>query len=388
MSQLKSFAYVCADPGIPLPGAKGASIHVASFCHALESLGMTGEVHTLRPEGEKLGGCHVRRIPLPPRLGRSSPASRETRLFLGNVGSGLALDGSYDFVYERYSLWHVEGLARARQRGIPFVLEVNSPLPDEASRFRGLVQEELARGVARLLMREADGVVCVSDAVAEWVARLREDDRGVWVVPNGVDPDTFSPGPAQECDALPGNVPVIAFSGGFRPWHATDDLLRAFRILLDDWADDARLLCVGDGPRRESFEEQARALGIADRIHVTGLVDHRQVPLWLRHAQIAVAPYPAVEPFYFSPLKMFEYLSVGLPVVAANVGGLHEIVPHQERGLLYTPGNPQELADAMAHLLRNPAKALEMGRAGRQWVLDHATWSRRVESILEKIDGR
>jgi len=369
---VKRFSYICADAGIPIPGSKGASIHVASVCRALLQAGLEGSVYTPRREEPTLAGVPVHVIAAPGSNGKSTiPRNLEC-----------------DFIYERYSLWHQGGLERARDLGVPFILEVNSPLPEEARRYRKLADPERAEAIAGTLMREADGVVCVSREVADWVAKLRGHRDGVWIVPNGVDTDLFAPGPARRPTPLPpSGVPLAVFCGSFRPWHGVDDLIHAFGSVVADHVNDAHLVCVGDGPLRESFEETARALGIASNVHVTGAIPHDDVPRWLRGADIAVAPYPRLNGFYFSPLKIFEFLSLELPVVAADVGQVREIVPDGVRGSLYSPGDREGLTLAMAGLLRDGSRRKRLGKAGRDWVLENATWAKRVTAILERIES-
>jgi len=381
---MKRFAYICADPGIPLPGAKGASNHVASVCRALRDAGLHGTIYAARAEGSTLEGFPLE--PLPPDRERAdeTAAGREVRHFLTGLRRDLEVPAACEFVYERYSLWHVGGLALARTTGVPFVLEVNSPLPDEQARYRALVHEQLACGVAELLMRQANAVVCVTPVVAQWVRELRGTESGVWVIPNGVDPTLFSPdGDANASDAA---EPTIAFCGSFRPWHGVGDLLEAFRIVVAEHVPRARLLCVGDGPLRGEFERSVRDAGLGSRVHVTGLVPQEEVPRWLRRARIAVAPYPRIDDFYFSPLKIYEFLCMALPVVAAATGEIPSLVRDREHGLLYEPGRPRELARALAYLLNHESEARAMGARGREWVLQNATWSRRVDTLLSGIE--
>ena len=74
---MKRFTYVCADPGVPIPGAKGASIHVASVCRALQRAGLTGDVFTIRPEAQTLEGLPLHAIKIPPRRKHKSLEERE-----------------------------------------------------------------------------------------------------------------------------------------------------------------------------------------------------------------------------------------------------------------------------------------------------------------------
>jgi len=384
---VKRFAYICADPGIPVPGTKGSSIHVASVCKAFVQCGIEGTVHAQRPTGPRVAGVPVVALNTESLSSPASASEREARLFLGGYRAHSSIPADCDFIYERYSLWHAAGLVRARELGVPFILEVNSPLPDEAQRYRDLANRDLANGLARLLMREADGVVCVSSAVAEWVTELRGTDSGVWLVPNGVDAEIFSPSRALPRSAWPPEgAPLVAFAGSFRPWHGVDDLFQAFRKLIQGPRPEVHLLCVGDGPLRGLLEEQVRGAGLVERVRLTGAVPQAEVARELCRADVAVAPYPAIESFYFSPLKVFEFMALGLPVVAADVPGMRDLVPQGERGVLYEPGNIDALADSIASLLRDEDQARRLGSSGREWVLATATWKHRVDLILSRID--
>jgi len=390
---MKRFAYVCADPGIPIPGAKGASVHVAAVCREFRAAGLAGEVFAARPEAGSIEGAPLRPIAAtagrgPARRPGESPSEREARLFLAGLDATIAPAAPPDFIYERYSLWHAGGLSRARALDIPFVLEVNSPLPEEARRFRDLANVSLAEGIADLLLGGADGIVCVSAEVARWVEGRRGRAQGVWVVPNGVDETLFSPCAAPRPAPLPPDgTPVIAFAGSFRPWHGLEELLAAFRILVGGAAPDAHLLLVGDGPSRAELEAEAARAGLAERLHITGLVPHAEVPRWLAGATLAVAPYPRLDGFWFSPLKLYEYLALGLPVVASDVGQVREALGGGERGVLCPPGDPAALAEAMAAVIEDRDRANALAEAGREWVLENATWGRRVAGILERIRG-
>ena len=367
---MNRFAYICADAGVPVPGHKGSSNHVRNVCRSLRSAGLDGTVFARKATADEFED-----FPL---------------VALGNGKPGLhafPVSGEYDFVYERYSLWHVEGLAWARRMGVPFVLEVNSPLPDEALTYRSLEHPKLAEGVAELLLREADAVVCVSGPVADWVARYRNDMANVWTVPNGVDETEFSP--ERRAIRIPfecASGPVIGFAGSFRPWHRVDALLDAMDGPLERVGLRPRVLCVGDGPGRAAFEERALQSGLAPRVHTTGFVPQPDVAPWLNGCDLAVAPYEPCAGFYFSPLKVFEFMALGLPVVAADIGQLSEILA-DDRGWLYRPGDTDSLATAIADVLANPIAARDRADRARCWVLASATWKHRVGTILDRVEA-
>ena len=380
---MKRFSYVCADPGVPLPGMKGASVHVASLCRGFQRHNLLGQIHTVRAEATEIHGFPLIPIELPPRRKHKSIEDRENRLFLARLEHQGEIP---DFIYERYSLWHPGGLYLARKLQVPFILEVNSPLPMETQRFRQLANEPLARGLARLLLRDSDGVVCVSDEIAEWVISERGHGEGVKVIPNGVDEELFDPKSSQRPAGLPPkNIPLIGFTGTFRPWHGTDDLLEAFNILVNQFQSPAHLLCIGDGPERSRFEEVAQQKGLREKIHCPGNLPHEQVNHWLSSCSVAVAPYPQLEHFWFSPIKIFEYFCCGLPVVGSDVGQVADLIP-PERGDLVQIGDLKSMATSLKKYLDCPDTARKTGARARQWVLDKATWKMRASQVLDLVE--
>ena len=111
-------------------------------------------------------------------------------------------------------------------------------------------------------------------------------------------------------------------------------------------------MIVGDGEVREELQA---SLSISVRtFQHTGKVAPGEVPGWLTQMDIAVAPYPVAEDFYFSPLKILEYMAAGIPVVASAVGDLPSLVEHERTGILVPPGDADALGQALLHLARHP----------------------------------
>ena len=252
-------AYVCADPGVPVFGAKGSSIHAQAVLSELVGGGAAVHLLTPRPGGEApggLGGVHVHRLDLD---GGSDAAVREEAARRCDASIPDLLDtlhreaGGFDLVYERYSLWGRSASAWSRRHGVPHVLEVNAPLPLEQARHRALTDASAAGDVARAATSDAGVVVCVSDGVAAWVHTQRGRADGVYTVPNGVDTRRIRRAPFR-ADPDPF---TIGFVGTLKPWHGVADLIDAVALLHR--ADPSyRLLIVGDGPERERLARAGR----------------------------------------------------------------------------------------------------------------------------------
>lgn len=377
-------AYVSADAGVPVYGRKGASIHVQEVVRALLARGVDVDLLAARTGGAPPPGLHtvaVLRLPTPPAGGSSE--RREAAARTNGRAAAAILDDltPVDLVYERYSLWGRAAMPWARRTGVPGVLEVNAPLPDEQARHRVLHDRPSADRVAWEVVTAASVVIAVSDAVAEWVIDIGGGASAViekvHVVPNGVDVDRFGP---SERPPRTGSTCTIGFVGTLKSWHGLDTLATAF-IHLATADPGYRLLVVGDGPARAALEAHVADAGLTDRLELTGAVDPAAVPALVRRMDIAVAPYPA-SARYFSPLKLYEYMAAGLPVVASEVGQVAEVLADGRTGLLCRPGDPHDLAATIAGLRHDPRRAAALGKAGRGQVERHHTWHAVVDQIL------
>lgn len=365
-------AYVCTDPGIPVFGTKGASIHVQEMVRALGAAG--AEVTLFSPRlGTPLPGFEaVRRHALPAGGGAPEARARHQLALNATVAAALDAAGPFDLVYERHALHAHGAMEWARARGVPGVLEVNAPLIEESLRHRSLPLAAEAEASARRSVAAAALVSAVSAPVAAYARR--HGGARVEIVPNAVDPDRFSP------VDRPANRFTVGFLGTLKPWHDVETLVRAMPLLRAA-RPDARLMIVGDGPERARLAPELDALGA----ELAGAVAPDAVPGWLARMDVAVAPYRADEPFYFSPLKIYEYMAAGLPVVASDVGDLGLLVEEGETGRLCPPSDPEALAAVLAALAAAPRDRQRMGATGRDRVLAHHTWAGVADRVLAAV---
>lgn len=369
-------AYVTTDPGIPVWGSKGASIHVQEMLRAFLAHGAEVTLLSSRLEGEAPPDLRaVTLVPLPPAP-KGAPEARARLQLSANEAAREALGGlgPLDLIYERHALYAHGAMEFARERGIPGVLEVNAPLLHEEAAHRALALPEEAEANARRAMGAARVATAVSPEVARHVRALGAAE--VHVLPNAVNPARFPLRPAPEGPF------TVAFLGTLKPWHDVTTLIYALALLRAGPVPEARLLIVGDGPERARLEERLARLRLAPAAEFLGAVPAARVPEALARAHVGAAPYAAGGDFYFSPLKIYEYMAAGLPVVASRVGHLAEVVADGRTGLLAPPGDALLMAEALARLASCPERRAALGAAGRAEVLAHHTWDGVAGRVL------
>lgn len=383
-------AYLCADPGIPVFGTKGASIHVQEVIRALLQAGHAVTLFATRFEGNRPPGLEKLRCVVLPALPKGEAEQRARAALDARQAmlSRLTDAAPFDLVYERYSLWSDVGMHWAHEAGVPGILEVNAPLIEEQRTHRQLVLPDEAEAIATSAFGQASAMIAVSPGVAQYLDQRPEARGRVHVVANGVNPSAFAEAAtlrAARQQATGEKETVIGFLGTLKPWHGLPTLAEAFAH-LNQRHPNTQLLIVGDGPGRADMQAQLQSHGLLARTHFTGAVQPAQVPALLAAMDIATAPYPQQQDFYFSPLKIYEYLAAELPVVTTRVGHLDQVVLHEQDGLLVAPDDPAGMADALASLVTDPARRLRMGRAGRARVEAAHSWDAVVRRILHIAD--
>src|SRR5712691_9401893 len=281
-------AYLCPDLGIPVLGRKGASAHVRGLVGAFRRAGhsvvlvaatlngspweesATVDAQLLHvPLGEDAENAGLALKALNVTLGLQTSLPGELRRILYNQVLAKQLMRQFensppDLIYERASLYATAGVTVARELNVPVLVELNAPLALEQSTYRGTGLGELAAQAERWMLTRADAVLTVSSPLRDYAVSLGIEPGRVHVVPNGVDPSLFRPGPPDPTVRARwglGDGPILGFVGGLRPWHGVDALPIVLARLIDRYP-TLRLLIAGDGPQRGELERDLRERGM------------------------------------------------------------------------------------------------------------------------------
>ncbi|MEW5860886.1 MAG: glycosyltransferase [Cyanobacteriota bacterium] len=311
------------------------------------------------------------------------------RLNMGALNARRAwqeLGQQVDWVYERRAALQSLGWIFTRH-GIPWILETNSPLFYESKAERkNVVLSQLERWLEIKAYQECDILVCVTEALKEIIVREANipPDK-VIVLPNGVDTSVFNPEhhqPKRVFDNF-----TIGFVGVLYAWQGIEDLLEALHELRTEGL-DMSLVIIGDGQMRTQWEALSQNLGLTNNVKFVGQVPWNEVPAYIAGFDVGYSGHVKLQigKMYHSPLKIYEYMAMGKPVLASAFEDAQRVLREGETGFLFQSGDKQELKSALVKAYKSQASLAEMGRQAHEEILLNHSWIARVETLIKTVD--
>lgn len=388
-------AYVSADPGIPVLGTKGAAIHLREMVNAFAALDHSVTVvAAMAGNGNETLNARLIEVyadaaqdTAGPIVGGMNGALAKERKSMAIAGAAesrlleLCSVNAIDLIYERYSLFSTAGVRVGRKLGLPCIVEVNAPLILEQQTCRELVSVAQEAAVEAEVFASATALLAVSDQVRHFALSRGAPPARATVQKNGVDLTGFHPAVAARSVAAAAGKITVGFVGSLKPWHGIETLFDAYRLLMQQ-GPDYHLLIVGDGQLKGWIEGFARGSGLEPHITLTGAVPYEEIPGWIKAMDIVTAPYPDTKDFYFSPLKLFEYMAAGATIIASRAGQIADVIADGIEGLLTPPGDVAALAEQIARLARDEALRRRLGNAAAS-AAQNCSWERNAQRVID-----
>jgi glycosyltransferase involved in cell wall biosynthesis len=396
--------YVAAD--VAVPHYRGSSTHVYELARNLAKLGhevhvVARRVNSSQPKVENLDGIVIHRFQRGIFFSSKRSSFSDTRArgsYRGNTS--LLIWKSYEAylrtVFPVYIALEVTRLVRAYSIDLVFERETSFGAGAMASMLtdRPLVLEVIGNRVTGLQVRRSKKIIAYSRGMFEGTAEASR----VVIVTGAVDTDVFKPDSASGEEIRRqyslGDSPVVGYVGTFQEWHGLSELIAAAQSLLNARG-DIKFLMVG--PYYKETQEKVAAAGFASSFVFTGPVQYQEVPKFMNASDVLVAPYnpekiESTEQVrkhgLGSPLKVFEYMSVGKPVITTDVRPISDPIENGVTGYLVPPGDSAALAAAVLRVLQHGTEARMIGAAGRESVISNYSWgivAQQLEDIFQEV---
>jgi glycosyltransferase involved in cell wall biosynthesis len=216
--------------------------------------------------------------------------------------------------------------------------------------------------------------------------KYRRKDGDVVVITNGANTDLFKPiGQSEAIDkiGLDTSYNYVCFVGNLAPWQGVEYVVDCAPNVLKE-CPMSHFIIVGDGSMKKELMDKVGKMGLSSYFIFTGKIKYEDVPLYINSSDICVIPKKPLSSGY-SPLKLYECMSCGKPIVASLLPGF-EILETANSGLLVNPEDPDDLAKGIIRLLADTSLRAEMGKNAREYVVKNHSWksvARKVADVCE-----
>jgi glycosyltransferase involved in cell wall biosynthesis len=281
-----------------------------------------------------------------------------------------------DFIYERYNLHQPAGVMVAKLFKIPLLLEVNAPLVDEREKYSGLALKKLARVIENFTWRNADVVLPVTAVLGQIIENTGVKAKAIQVIHNGINENALDREFALK-EKFDSDTITIGFVGFINPWHRLD---LAIEAIADHKDKDIQLVCVGDGDIKPELEQQAKILGIADKVTFTGLLTRSEVFKTIQTFDIALQPSVTA---YASPLKLFEYMAASCLIIAPRSDNICEIISEQN-AVLFKLDDYIDFSDKLTQVIGNFEDCNSKRKLAREAInTQQFTWQANANRVVQ-----
>jgi len=284
-----------------------------------------------------------------------------------------------DFIYERYALNTFASVLFGKRHNIPVILEVNDATG--IPRVRKHKVEYIASKIEKWVLENCAAIVTISSEFQQILGQVVSSKEKISFVPNAVDPDIFNP--ANYDDEIRSKYckdkVVVGFIGSFAFWHRVDLLIDIVPAIIQQTT-NVHFLLVGDGRELDKCKEKVQTQQLSPYVTFTGRIPFAKVPLYLKAMDIGVIPDSNT---YGSPVKLFEYMAMGVAPVAPKLPPIFDVLEDGETGVLFAPGSKSGLESALLSLCQDGARREAIAAKARKQVFERHLWCHNANHVLK-----
>ncbi len=300
-----------------------------------------------------------------------------------------------DFLYQHHADFNYSGTILKRKLGLPFFLQCESVQFWIKEKWGKLYFKKLLRDIEEIQWHQADAIFVISEEVKKHMIYYGADGKKIYVNSSSVNPDVFRPDidgtEIKERYNLVGKY-VIGFTGTFAPWHGVEILAKSVKLITQR-IPDAIVFFVGDGMLRPKIEEILKSDNVENKAIITGMQPFELMPKFIAACDVVVSPCVQTDnstEFFNSPIKLFEYLGMGKPIVASKVGQQSYVIENEINGLHCQQKSPEDLAETIFKLYKDPDLSRRISNQARREAVEKYNWinnSKRIIEVYNKMFG-
>jgi len=386
----------------------GSSVHGRAFVASVKKLGHEIETYpeiTDLPEVVSKKGevkkdilYYIKRLRLKVlfgRLKRIGPNTADAIKFLEGMTQSVkdfikmrALVNEFhpDIIVYRKYLFNFSAVWLAKTSGIPCVAEINSLNIAESRLERGKRRSSaFSHWAEKYPLKRSNHVFCVSEAIKNVLATFLTGDK-ISVIPNGVDADVFDRERFNSLEikhdlGLEGKL-VLGYAGSYQAWH---DVKKSVEVIeqLHEMDNAYHLLLIGNGKEYSRIKEYIDSRNLSDCVTQVDYVYHADMPRYLAAFDVAIMTYPVFDGFYFSPLKMYEYMAMSIPVVSTDIGQIGDVIENGKTGALVVDPTTDEFVEAIKSVTVPREKLMDMGATARYTAIEKHSWLVNAREVMD-----
>ncbi len=313
-------------------------------------------------------------LPTTKNLGRVNPLK-----YLESYMKIKSIVKNVDIIHDRF---HVNPIDLCFLDKKPFILEVNGP---EMLIYSGLKGSIISYFMNRRFKR-ADAIITQTQTLKTILSNFYP--RNIYVIPNGVDINLFKPkieSKVRENYGINENEILITFVGAFKEWHGVQDIPIIVKMILKRY-NNVKFLLIGEGDLFDDIRRKTEKF--KEKVIMAGGQPYSEVPKFLVASDILLAPFNASKfkalekyGFWWCPIKLFEYMASGKPIVSYDFEEVRNIV--RNAGLLAEPNNLDKFIKHLSLLIENGELRRELGERGRKIAKREYTWEERGKEVIK-----
>ncbi len=292
-----------------------------------------------------------------------------------------------DVVIIRCDAYRYSAALLCKLLNMPLIVEADGANSYEWLTFNnkdGNIWRSWLLGIEKYNFKIAKHIFVQSNIAKDYYASVFPDQQDkISVITNGADLRSVDNVGMKQKLEIPIDAVVCGFVGSMHYWHNTGLLFGLLNTLMPKHTKLYFVMVGGGGPMADAFKQQCAGYDWSNRIIFTGKVPYETTHEYMNIMDITLAPYAKSDMFYYSPVKVFEYMAQGRAVVTTAVGQIEELVQDGVNGLFFDPDLENDLSDKVDQLLSEPELRKTLGDNARACIAREHTWKHKAEQLQQ-----